>query len=160
MRFSGLLRGSDPKALDRFIADARRSRLPSMQVFARTLTRDSEAVKHAIEEPCSSGQAEGQINRLKTAQARHVWPRGNRTLEGTHAGAGSHKVTQNPVNGVPTPGLRSYIAQTFRLTPVHNAACRAMCRAGSQFRAKRTLYLLILMSFLVAYFGLLLLYVS
>jgi hypothetical protein len=47
-----------PKALDRFIADARCSRLPSMQLFARTLTRDSEAVKHAIEEPWSSGQAE------------------------------------------------------------------------------------------------------
>jgi transposase len=75
MRFSGLLRGSDPKALDRFIADARRSRLPSMQVFARTLTRDSEAVKHAIEEPCSSGQAEGQINRLKTLK-RAMYGRG------------------------------------------------------------------------------------
>jgi transposase len=37
-----------------------------MQQFARTLTRDIEAVKHAIGEPWSSGQAEGQINRLKT----------------------------------------------------------------------------------------------
>jgi transposase len=37
-----------------------------MQQFARTLTRDTEAVKHAIAEPWSSGQAEGQINRLKT----------------------------------------------------------------------------------------------
>jgi transposase len=37
-----------------------------MQVFARTPTRDSEAVQHAIEEPWSSGQAHGQINRLKT----------------------------------------------------------------------------------------------
>ncbi len=32
----------------------------------KTLTRDIEAVKHAIAEPWSSGQAEGQINRLKT----------------------------------------------------------------------------------------------
>ena len=37
-----------------------------MQQFARTLTRDIEAAKHAITEPWSSGQAEGQINRLKT----------------------------------------------------------------------------------------------
>jgi transposase len=37
-----------------------------MQLFAGTLTRDREAVKHAIEELWSSGQAEGQINRLKT----------------------------------------------------------------------------------------------
>ena len=37
-----------------------------MQQSARTLTRDIEAVRHAIAEPWSSGQAEGQINRLKT----------------------------------------------------------------------------------------------
>jgi transposase len=37
-----------------------------MQQFARTLTRDIEAVRHAIAERWSNGQAEGQINRLKT----------------------------------------------------------------------------------------------
>ena len=66
MRFRGLLQGANPSKLDRFLHDARRSRLPSMQQFARTLTRDIEAVRHAIAEPWSSGQAEGQINRLKT----------------------------------------------------------------------------------------------
>ena len=66
MRFRGLLQGANPSNLDRFLHDARRSRLSSMQQFARTLTRDIEAVKHAIAEPWSSGQAEGQINRLKT----------------------------------------------------------------------------------------------
>jgi transposase len=66
MRFRGLLQGADASKLDRFPHDARRSRLSSMQQFARTLTRDIEAVKHAIAEPWSSGQAEGQINRLKT----------------------------------------------------------------------------------------------
>jgi transposase len=66
MRFRGLLQGANPSNLDRFLHDARRSRLSSMQQFARTLTRDTEAVKHAIAEPWSSGQAEGQINRLKT----------------------------------------------------------------------------------------------
>jgi transposase len=37
-----------------------------MQQFARTLARDLNAVRNAITEPWSSGQAEGQINRLKT----------------------------------------------------------------------------------------------
>ena len=37
-----------------------------MQQFARTLARDLRAVRNAIAEPWSSGQAEGQINRLKT----------------------------------------------------------------------------------------------
>ena len=66
MRFRGLLQGANPNKLDRFLRDTRRSRLPSMQQFARTLMRDIEAVSHAIAEPWSSGQAEGQINRLKT----------------------------------------------------------------------------------------------
>jgi len=66
MRFRGLLQGVNPSKVDRFLHDARRSRLPSLQQFARTLMRDIEAVKHAIAEPWSSGQAEGRINRLKT----------------------------------------------------------------------------------------------
>jgi transposase len=37
-----------------------------MQRFTRTVSRDIEAVRHAIAEPWSSGEAEGQINRLKT----------------------------------------------------------------------------------------------
>jgi transposase len=37
-----------------------------MQRFARTVSRDIEAVRHAIAEPWSSGEAECQINRLKT----------------------------------------------------------------------------------------------
>jgi transposase len=66
MRFRGLLQGANPSKLDRFLHDARRSGLPSMQQFARTLMRDVQAVRNAITEPWSSGQAEGQINRLKT----------------------------------------------------------------------------------------------
>jgi transposase len=85
MRFRGLLQGVNPSKLDRFLHDARRSRLSSMQQFARTLTRDIETVKHAIAEPWSSGQAEGQINRLKTLKARHVRPREYRALASTDA---------------------------------------------------------------------------
>ena len=66
MRFRGLLTGSDPSKLDRFLHDARRSGLSSMQQFARTLARDLNAARNAITKPWSSGQAEGQINRLKT----------------------------------------------------------------------------------------------
>ena len=66
MPFPGVLRGAEPSKLDRFLHDARRSGLRSMQQFARTLTPDIEAVRHAIAEPWSTGQAEGQINRLKT----------------------------------------------------------------------------------------------
>nr|WP_281286727.1 transposase [Roseinatronobacter monicus] len=38
---------------------------PSFMRFARTLNRDIDAVRNAIELPLSNGQAEGQINRLK-----------------------------------------------------------------------------------------------
>ncbi|SDR63580.1 Transposase [Rhizobiales bacterium GAS113] len=65
MRFRGLLQGANPGKLDRFLHDARRSGVSSMQQFARTLVRDIQAVRNAITEPWSSGQAEGQINRLK-----------------------------------------------------------------------------------------------
>ena len=37
-----------------------------MERFARLLHRDIDAVKNAITEPWSNGQADGHINRLKT----------------------------------------------------------------------------------------------
>ncbi len=37
-----------------------------MQQHARTLNKDLDAVRNAVTEPWSNGQAEGQINRLKT----------------------------------------------------------------------------------------------
>lgn len=40
--------------------------IPALQQFARTLARDFDAVRNAIAEPWSRGQAEDQINRLKT----------------------------------------------------------------------------------------------
>jgi transposase len=66
MRFLGILRGDDPAKLGRWLDDARRSEISSMQRFAQTLARDLDAVKNAVTEEWSSGQAEGQINRLKT----------------------------------------------------------------------------------------------
>jgi transposase len=66
MRFRSLLRGDDTGKLDRWLDDATHSGVRSMQQFARTLSRDIKAVRNAIAEAWSSGQAEGQINRLKT----------------------------------------------------------------------------------------------
>lgn len=66
MRFSGILRGGRSDPLDAWIDNAIESNLIPIMRFARTLHRDIDAVRNAIELPWSNGQAEGQINRLKT----------------------------------------------------------------------------------------------
>lgn len=66
MRFNGILRGRNPSVLDEWIDDAIDTGLTAIMRFARILRRDIDAVKNAIELPWSNGQAEGQINRLKT----------------------------------------------------------------------------------------------
>ena len=66
MRFNGILRGRNSEALDAWIDDAIDSELIPIMRFARVLRRDIEAVNNAIDLPWSNGQAEGQINRLKT----------------------------------------------------------------------------------------------
>ncbi|WP_440531395.1 transposase [Sinorhizobium fredii] len=66
MRFRGILRSRDPGKLDSWIDDAVNSGLVAIERFARVLHRDLDAVYNAIELPWSNGQAEGQINRLKT----------------------------------------------------------------------------------------------
>ncbi|WP_431519984.1 transposase [Pseudorhizobium pelagicum] len=52
--------------LEEWIDDAIHSGLVSLARFARVLRRDIDAVRNAIDMPWSNGQAEGQINRLKT----------------------------------------------------------------------------------------------
>ena len=66
MRFRSILRGKNPDKLNDWLHDAKHSGVRLMQQFARTLSRDIDAVRNAIVEHWSSGQAEGQINRLKT----------------------------------------------------------------------------------------------
>nr|ABA56048.1 hypothetical transposase [Sinorhizobium meliloti] len=66
MRFRGIFRSRDPGKLDSWIDDAVNSGLVAVARFARVLHRDLDAVYSAIELPWSNGQAEGQINRLKT----------------------------------------------------------------------------------------------
>jgi len=66
MRFRGILRSGESSKLDIWIDDTISSGLAPMVRFARVLHRDIGAVRNAIELPWSNGQAEGQINRLKT----------------------------------------------------------------------------------------------
>jgi len=63
MRFNGILRGRVAGPLPAWIDDAIETDLAPIVRFARTLNRDYDAVKNAIEMPWSNGQAEGQINR-------------------------------------------------------------------------------------------------
>ncbi|WP_457852904.1 ISL3 family transposase, partial [Sinorhizobium medicae] len=66
MRFRGIFRSGDPGKLNSWIDDAVNSGLVAIERFARVLHRDIGAVRNAVELPWSNGQAEGQINRLKT----------------------------------------------------------------------------------------------
>lgn len=66
MRFNGILRSKRSATLDVWIDDAIDTELIPIMRFARVLRRDIDAVNNAIELPWSNGQAEGQINRLKT----------------------------------------------------------------------------------------------
>jgi hypothetical protein len=66
MRLRGLLRGGTIEMLDTWLRDACASNIHGMRRFARTIRQDLEAVSNAALEPWSNGQAEGQINRLKT----------------------------------------------------------------------------------------------
>ena len=65
MRFRGILRGADVQKLTVWLHDADRSGLYGIRRFVRTLRQDLAAVRNAITETWSSGQTEGQINRLK-----------------------------------------------------------------------------------------------
>ena len=48
-----------------WLAQARDSALPAFRNFARKLDSDHDAVRAAMTSPWSTGQVEGQINRLK-----------------------------------------------------------------------------------------------
>jgi transposase len=66
MRFRGIFHSRKSARLEEWIDDAIHSGLVSLARFARVLRRDIDAVCNAIDLPWSNGQAEGQINRLKT----------------------------------------------------------------------------------------------
>lgn len=56
---------SSTEALTAWIADARSSGIQAVETFAAGLKQDGAAVRAALTQPWSSGQAEGQITRLK-----------------------------------------------------------------------------------------------
>ena len=66
MRFRGIFHSRNSARLEDWIDDAIHSGLVFLARFARVLRRDIDAVCNAIDLPWSNGQAEGQINRLKT----------------------------------------------------------------------------------------------
>lgn len=66
MRFSGILHSKRSAPLDAWIDDAIDTELIPIMRFARVLRRDIDAANNAIEVPWSNGQAEGQINPLRT----------------------------------------------------------------------------------------------
>ncbi|WP_080634390.1 transposase [Rhizobium leguminosarum] len=66
MRFRGIFHGRTSAKLEEWIDDAIHSGLVFLARFARVLRRDIDAICNAIDLPGSNGQAERQINRLKT----------------------------------------------------------------------------------------------
>jgi transposase len=65
LRLFGLARSRDLDGFDRWLSQARTCPMPDLQRFAARLEADLSAVRAAFSSPWSSGQAEGQINRLK-----------------------------------------------------------------------------------------------
>ncbi len=82
MRFNGILRGRKADPLPAWIDDTIETHLVPIVRFARTLNRNTDAVRNAIEMEWSNGQAEGQINRLKTLK-RAMCGRADPNLLGT-----------------------------------------------------------------------------
>ncbi len=79
-RFTALVRGcgvgqpAPPVAptagLDAWLAETRACGIAAVETFAAGLEQDGAAVRAALTEPWSSGQAEGQVNRLKLLKRR------------------------------------------------------------------------------------------
>lgn len=61
-RFQTMIRKRNISDLSPWISDAKSSLIAS---FGNGVSKDSDAIRNAIEQPWSSGQVEGQINKLK-----------------------------------------------------------------------------------------------
>ncbi|SFG97333.1 transposase, partial [Methylobacterium gossipiicola] len=61
----GLAMPSIAPAFDAWLSDARACGVRVVESFAITLAQDAAAVRAGLRLPWSSGQAEGQVNRLK-----------------------------------------------------------------------------------------------
>jgi transposase len=65
-RFARMIQRQQADVLDPWLAACAESEIPILVTFGQGLQRDYAAVSASLELPWSSGQAEGQINRLKT----------------------------------------------------------------------------------------------
>jgi transposase len=79
--FAGLVRARQPDRLDPWLVRARNGTSPAFRGFAKRLCVDDEAVRAAVMLPWSTGQVEGQINRLKMIK-RQMYGRANLDLLG------------------------------------------------------------------------------
>ena len=70
--------------------------------FARTMNRDIDAVSNAIEMRWSNGQAEGQINRLKSLK------RAKYGRAAPIASSAPHKLRMTPFKGYATGCLKAF----------------------------------------------------
>ena len=76
-----LIRARQPDRLDPWLRQAQDSALPAFRGFAKRLRIDEDAVRAAMTSPWSTGQVEGQINRLKMIK-RQMYGRANLDLLG------------------------------------------------------------------------------
>jgi transposase len=76
-----LVRARRPERLDLWLARARGGVLPAFRRFAKRLRVDAAAVRAAVTLPWSTGQVEGQINRLKMIK-RQMYGRSDLDLLG------------------------------------------------------------------------------
>jgi transposase len=74
--FVAMIRAGLPERFDPWLAQAQDSTLPAFRNFARKLDSDNNAVRAAMTLPWSTGQVEGQINRLKMIK-RQMFGRAN-----------------------------------------------------------------------------------
>jgi transposase len=79
--FADLIRTRRADRLDSWLARAQDGALPAFRGFAKRLRVDAEAVRAAATLPWSTGQVEGQINRLKMIK-RQMYGRANLDLLG------------------------------------------------------------------------------
>jgi transposase len=64
------------EALPRWLAEAKQSSIAEPQSLAAGIVRDFDAVQAALRLPYSNGQAEGQVNKLKSLK-RQMYGRAN-----------------------------------------------------------------------------------
>ncbi len=63
--FQAMVRQRKPEAFDAWLKACARSGIPEFQSFAKGLAQEYPSIRAALSEPWSSGQVEGQVNRLK-----------------------------------------------------------------------------------------------